>query len=181
MSSRPMCPHPRIGWASMVGDTETGLVYVHTVSGLFPLYTPDGEVVWERSLHEEFGQISGYGGRFHTPLIDEDRIIVSFLQQNWGETGGPPRHAYYAFDKRTGQVRWVSIPGGRPEDTTYSSPDRHGDRRRPDADRWQWRRWDLRDPRPDGRTAVGLPNVSPRLERRAGRRWQSGLYLARRG
>jgi outer membrane protein assembly factor BamB len=115
-------PAPRVGWASMVGDTETGLVYVHTVSGLFRCYTPDGEVVWERSLYEEFGQISGYGGRFHTPLIDEDRIIVSFLQQNWGETGGPPRHAYYAFDKRTGTLRWVSTPGGRPEDTTYSSP-----------------------------------------------------------
>lgn len=115
-------PASRVGWASMVGDTETGLVYVHTVSGLFRCYTPDGEVVWERSLHEEFGQISGYGGRFHTPLIDEDRIIVSFLQQNWGETGGPPQHAYYAFDKRTGQVQWISIPGGRPHDTTYSSP-----------------------------------------------------------
>ena len=115
-------PAPRIGWASMVGDPETGLVYVHTVSSLFRCYTPDGKVVWERSLNEEFGQITGYGGRMHTPLIDEDRIIVSYLHQNWGETGGPPKHAYYAFDKRTGELRWVSAPGGKPEDTNYSSP-----------------------------------------------------------
>jgi outer membrane protein assembly factor BamB len=115
-------PAPRVGWASMVGDTETGWVYLHSVSGIFRCYTPDGEVVWERSMNEEFGQISGYGGRFHTPLIDEDRIIISFLHQNWGDSGGPPRHAYYAFDKHNGQLLWVSAPGGRPQDTTYSSP-----------------------------------------------------------
>ena len=55
-------PQARIGWASMVGDTETGNVYVHSVSGLFRCYSGDGKLLWEHSLSEEFGRVSGYGG-----------------------------------------------------------------------------------------------------------------------
>jgi outer membrane protein assembly factor BamB len=116
-------PAPRVGWASMVGDPETGYVYVHSVSGIFRCYTPEGQVVWEYSLLEEFGRISGYGGRTQTPIIDEDRVIVSYLCLNWGETGAPPpKHTYYAFDKRSGKLLWTSAPGGRPYDTNYSCP-----------------------------------------------------------
>ena len=116
-------PAPRVGWASMCGDPDTGNVYVHSVSGLFRCYQPDGTVAWELSLHEQYGKISGYGGRTQTPIIDEDRVIVSFLAANWGDTKGPgPLHYYYAFDKRTGQLEWVSAPGGPPQDTNYSVP-----------------------------------------------------------
>jgi outer membrane protein assembly factor BamB len=116
-------PSPRIGWASMCGDPETNQVYVHSVSGILKCYSADGQVVWERSLAEEFGKISGYGGRTQTPIIDEDRLIVSFLAANWGDTKGPgPKHYYYAFDKRNGDLLWVSAPGGNPSDTTYSNP-----------------------------------------------------------
>jgi outer membrane protein assembly factor BamB len=116
-------PAPRVGWAAMCGDSETGFVYVHSVSGIFRCYRPNGEVVWEHSLHEQFGKISGYGGRTQTPIIDEDRVIVSFLAANWGDTRGPgPKHFYYAFDKRTGEVEWVSAPGEAPKDTNYSVP-----------------------------------------------------------
>jgi len=41
-------PQSRIGWASMVGDPETGNVYVHSVSGLFRCSSADGEALWER-------------------------------------------------------------------------------------------------------------------------------------
>lgn len=116
-------PAPRVGWASMCGDEETGNVYVHSVSGIMRCYTPDGKVVWEHSLTEKYGKISGYGGRTQTPIIDEDRLIVSFMATNWGETKGPaPLHYYYAFDKKTGQLQWVSAPGGAPRDTNYSAP-----------------------------------------------------------
>ena len=116
-------PSPRVGWAAMAGDKETGYVYVHSVSGIFRCYDPDGNTVWERSLLEEFGKISGYGGRTQTPVVDEDRVIVSFLAANWGESKGPaPKHYYYAFDKRTGDLQWVSAPGGAPKDTNYSVP-----------------------------------------------------------
>ncbi len=116
-------PAPRVGWASMCGDEETGYVYVHTVSGIFRCYAPDGKVIWEHSLSEDFGKISGYGGRTQTPIIDEDRVILSFMATNWGATKGPaPLHYYYAFDKKTGTLQWVSAPGGAPKDTNYSVP-----------------------------------------------------------
>ena len=116
-------PAPRVGWASMCGDKETGYVYLHSVSGIFRCYDPDGKVVWEHSLGEDFGKISGYGGRTQTPIIDEDRVIVSFMATNWGATKGPaPLHYYYAFDKKTGELQWVTAPGGKPKDTNYSVP-----------------------------------------------------------
>ncbi|MBV10087.1 PQQ-binding-like beta-propeller repeat protein [Rubinisphaera sp.] len=116
-------PAPRVGWASMVGDPETGNVYVHSVSGIFKCYDPDGNVLWQYSLFEEFGKISGYGGRTQTPIIDEDRIIVSFFCLNWGKTAvPPPKQSFYAFDKKTGVLQWVSAPGGPPLDTNYSCP-----------------------------------------------------------
>ncbi len=114
---------PRVGWASMVGDSETGNAIVHSVSGIFRCYDPDGNILWEHSLFEDFGKISGYGGRTQTPIIDENRVIVAFLARNWGETKGPaPKHTFYAFDKNDGRLLWTAAPGGAPEDTTYSNP-----------------------------------------------------------
>ena len=116
-------PAPRVGWSSMTGDTETGYVYMHSVSGLFRCYAPDGKVVWERSLFEDYGKISGYGGRNQTPIIDEDRVIISFVTTNWGETKGPvPANSFYAFDKKTGELQWVSSTPGRPIDSNCSMP-----------------------------------------------------------
>ncbi|MEM7456774.1 MAG: PQQ-binding-like beta-propeller repeat protein [Planctomycetota bacterium] len=114
---------PRVGWASMVGDEESGNVFMHSVSGLLRCYSPDGDVVWERSLWEDYGKISGYGGRTQTPIIDENRVIVSFLTVNWGDMKGPgPLHYYYAFDKNSGELLWISAPGEAPKDTNYSVP-----------------------------------------------------------
>ena len=114
-------PFNRVGWASPAGDPETGYVYAHTVSGLFLCFDRDGKVVWSRSLTEEFGRISGYGGRVHTPVVDEDLVIISYLSSNWGRHT-PGRHRYFAFDKRSGEVVWIATPGGPPLDTTYSVP-----------------------------------------------------------
>lgn len=116
-------PAPRVGWASLVGDPETKNVYLHSVSGIFRCYDRDGKVVWERSLFEEYGKISGYGGRTQTPIIDENRIIVGYFGLNWGKTAAPPpKMTYYAFDKKTGELLWTSPVGGPPDDTTYSNP-----------------------------------------------------------
>ena len=114
-------PFNRVGWASLAGDLETGYVYAHTVSGLFLCFDRDGKVVWSRSLTEEFGRISGYGGRVHTPVVDEDLVIISYLSSNWG-SHTPGRHRYFAFDKRSGELVWIATPGGPPLDTTYSVP-----------------------------------------------------------
>ena len=114
-------PSNRVGWANLAVDPETGYVYVHGTQGFLICFDPDGNIVWRRSLTEEFGRITGYGGRVHTPVVDEDLVIVSFLSIGWGDHNRPA-HRYVAFDKRTGEVVWWSVPGGRPLDTTYSTP-----------------------------------------------------------
>jgi outer membrane protein assembly factor BamB len=113
-------PYNRVGWASVVGDPETGNLYAHGVGGLLVAFDRAGKVVWSRELTEEFGFYSGFGGRTHTPMIDEDRLVLSFVNTGWGEQG-PPRNRTFAFDKRTGDLLWVSTPGGQPYDLNTST------------------------------------------------------------
>ncbi len=111
----------RVGWTSLAGDPETGNIYAHGVQGLFFCFDRDGNILWSRSLTEEYGRISGYGGRVHTPIIAGDLVVISYLNSGWGAQA-VPRHRYFAFHKLTGELVWVSTPGGRPLDTTYSTP-----------------------------------------------------------
>lgn len=108
-------PYNRVGWANVVGDPETGNLYAVGVGGLMVAFDRAGKVVWQRPLTEEFGFYSGFGGRTHTPMIDEGRLVLSFSNQSWGDQG-PPRTRTFAFDKRTGELIWVSTPGGQPFD-----------------------------------------------------------------
>ena len=111
-------PFNRLGWTSLAGDEETGYIYAHTISGVFACFDGDGTIVWSRSLTEEFGRFTGYGGRVVTPVVDGELVILSFLNTSWGSHAAM-RHRYFAFDKRTGDVMWTTTPGGRPKDTTY--------------------------------------------------------------
>jgi len=101
---------PRVGWASLAGDPETGNVYAQGVGGQLIAYDRDGKVRWLRQLTEEFGRATGYGGRTQTPLVDGDHVVTSFVNVGWGAEA-PPRHRYYAFDKRSGELVWVATPG----------------------------------------------------------------------
>lgn len=115
-------PHHRLGWGNLVGDPAADSLYILSVNGLLSAYdAEDGRVLWRRSLAEEVGRISGFGGRTVTPVVDGDLLITSFLSAGWGETR-IPRHRFYAFNKATGETAWVSTPGGAPLDTTYSVP-----------------------------------------------------------
>jgi outer membrane protein assembly factor BamB len=111
----------RLGWTNLAGDPETGNVYAHGTQGLFMCFNKDGKVLWERSLSEEYGRISGYGGRVTSPTVDGDLVIVGFLNASWGDQarGG---NRYVAFDKKTGAVRWWSDTGVRPTNTFFSVP-----------------------------------------------------------
>ena len=111
-------PFNRLGWTSLAGDPETGNIYAHTISGVFACFDSDGRIIWSRSLTEEFGRFTGYGGRVVTPVVDRDLVILSFLNTSWGSHAAM-RHRYFAFDKRTGDVVWTTTPGGPPKDTTY--------------------------------------------------------------
>lgn len=114
-------PHHRVGWASLAADTKTGHIYANGIEGMVHCLNRDGKVVWSRSLKEEVGRISGYGGRTVTPVIHGDLLFINFLSAGWGATA-IPRDRFYALDKRTGDTVWVSTPGKAPKDTTYTVP-----------------------------------------------------------
>lgn len=115
-------PYNRVGWASLAADGETGNVYAHGVAGQLIAYAPDGTRLWEHFLTESFGRFSGYGGRTQTPLVEGDQVIVSYVCSLWGPLA-PLRHRYFSFDKNSGELLWISTPGGRPYDfNTQSAP-----------------------------------------------------------
>ncbi len=111
----------RVGWTALVGDPATGRIYAHATGGEFFCFDRDGGLIWKISMTEELGRISGYGGRLHTPILDEDRVVVSFLNSSWGKMARP-LHRYLAFDRKTRHIQWWSAPGTSPRDTTYSAP-----------------------------------------------------------
>lgn len=121
-------PDTRIGWSCLAGDPETGRIYCQGVSGYFCCLEGDsGKLVWDRSLHEELGLISTYGGRTNVPFVFEDTVLVNAVVVGWGDEpkwGGlaRPAHRYMGFDKATGELRWLNGTGISPFDTTYSTP-----------------------------------------------------------
>ena len=113
-------PPRRVGWASPAVDAETGTVYFYTLGGgLSALDAADGSLRWERSLPEELGLVTTHGGRTASPLILDELVILSGLTSSWGEHARGSQR-FFAFDKRTGKMVWLSAPGARPYDTTYS-------------------------------------------------------------
>ena len=114
-------PGARVGWSNPTVDPSTSRVYVHGVQGLYRCYDFEGKLLWSRSLTEEQGRISGYGGRTHTPVVDGDLVILSFLSSGLGKQG-KGSHRYVAVNKNTGDIVWWSQPGTKPYDTTYSTP-----------------------------------------------------------
>ncbi len=114
-------PQHRVAWASPAVDPRTGHIYMFTISAELLAFSPAGDVLWKRSLPEEYGAITTHGGRTTSPIIDGDMVILNTLLQGWGDLGRPGNR-YFAFDKTTGQTIWISAPQTRHYDTNYSSP-----------------------------------------------------------
>jgi len=114
-------PEHRAAWASPAVDPQTGNIIMFTISAELLAFSPAGEILWTRSLPEEYGAITTHGGRTTSPIIDGDKVILNTLLQGWGDLGRPGNR-YFAFDKTTGQTIWVSSPQVRHYDTNYSSP-----------------------------------------------------------
>ncbi|MFK7735482.1 MAG: PQQ-binding-like beta-propeller repeat protein [Pirellulaceae bacterium] len=112
----------RLGWTVAAGDPETGNVYAHGTQGfLFCFDGATGEVKWKRSLTEELGRITGYGGRVTSPVVDGDLVMISMLSSNWGsQAGGGCR--FFAFDKNTGEIVWGTKTGFRPSNSYRCIP-----------------------------------------------------------
>ena len=113
-------PH-RIAWASPAVDPSTGNVFAFSGNGLLMSLSPEGKLLWERSLAEEFGMWTTHGGRVSSPVVDGNQLIVSGLMFLWGQHSNGA-HRYVSFDTATGQALWMSAPEGRPTDTIYANP-----------------------------------------------------------
>lgn len=114
-------PQHRAGWASPAVDPETGNIYVFTVGAELVAVSPEGKIVWERSLPEDYGAVTTHGGRTTSPIIEGDKVILNSLILAWGDLNRPGNR-YFAFDKRTGQTIWIASPQARHYDTNYSTP-----------------------------------------------------------
>ncbi len=100
----------RLGWTSMTADPENNLVYAHSTAGhLFCLDAKTGKVVWQRQLTEEFGRVTGYGGRISSPLFDSGLVIVGIVNGSWGDLARGSNR-FLALDGKTGEVAWWSSP-----------------------------------------------------------------------
>ena len=115
-------PAERVGWSAVIADPTTNTVFAHGVCGVFTaIDAATGKTRWQRSLHEEFGFLSTYGGRTNIPLVFEDLVIASAVVTGWGDTARPA-HRFLGLDAKTGEVRWMNGTKELPEDTTYSTP-----------------------------------------------------------
>jgi len=115
-------PDTRVSWSYCVGDPETGQVYALGVQGMFQCIDGEsGKTLWSRSLGEEFGMVNVYGGRTNVPVVFDDLVIISAVTTGWGDQARPT-HRFMAFDKATGECRWINGTRPQPEDTTYSVP-----------------------------------------------------------
>jgi outer membrane protein assembly factor BamB len=111
----------RLGWAPMTADPDAGYVYCHTTGGLLLCLDKDGKLIWQRSLTEEFGRVTGYGGRIPAPIFDEGLVIAPMVNSSWGDFArGGSRFA--AFDGKTGQIVWWSDTGNQIKETFCANP-----------------------------------------------------------
>jgi outer membrane protein assembly factor BamB len=115
-------PAERVGWSAVIADPASNTVFAHGVCGVFTaIDAATGKTRWQRSLHEEFGFLSTYGGRTNIPVVFEDLVIASAVVTGWGDTARPA-HRFLGLDAKTGEVRWMNGTKELPEDTTYSTP-----------------------------------------------------------
>ncbi|MFO0967905.1 MAG: PQQ-binding-like beta-propeller repeat protein [Gemmataceae bacterium] len=111
----------RLGWANLAGDPKTGYVYAHGTQGLLLCLDSDGKLKWQRNLTEDFGRVSGYGGRLPSPTVADDLVVLSMNNSSWGDQAkGATR--FVAFNKMNGQVVWWADPVGQPKDSYHSCP-----------------------------------------------------------
>lgn len=89
------------------------------VNNLLTALSKDGKKLWERSITEEFSPFTTHGGRTVSPIIDGDLVIVSTPVSTWGSMGNRAQR-FIALNKRSGEIVWISTPGGRPYDTSYA-------------------------------------------------------------
>jgi outer membrane protein assembly factor BamB len=103
-------------------DPETKRIYLVSNAGKFMCFELDGKKVFEIPLMEDFGRMTFPNARVGSPVIEGDTVITHFIFSNWG-ADGPAADRVYAFDKKTGELVWWSLPGvSPPVDSSFSTP-----------------------------------------------------------
>lgn len=114
--------YDRYAIGSPVVDRETGNIFLLDSAGELMSFRPDGTEVWRHSMMEQYGRLTFPNGRTGAPVIDGDLVIVHGIVSNWGGQGAAADR-FHAFDKNTGEVVWVSMPGtAPPKDSSMSTP-----------------------------------------------------------
>jgi outer membrane protein assembly factor BamB len=113
--------YERYSIGSPAVDAETGNIYLMTSSGLLVAFNSDGEPLFEHSMMEAFGRLTFPNGRTGSPIVVDDLVIVRGITTSWGSLG-PARDRFYAFHKKSGDLVWISTPGVRPIDSSFSTP-----------------------------------------------------------
>jgi len=111
----------RLGWTTLTADPDTERIYAHTTAGFLYCLDRDGKELWSRQLTEEFGRITGYGGRNVSPIFDSGLVIVGMLNSSWGDHARGANR-FVAFDGTTGEVVWWYDTGNPIKGTYYSNP-----------------------------------------------------------
>ena len=103
-------------------DPETKRIYLTSNAGVFQCYELDGKKVFEIPLMEDLGRMTFPNSRVGSPVIEGELVIIHFIFSNWG-ADGPAADRAYAFDKKTGELVWWSLPGvSPPVDSSFSTP-----------------------------------------------------------
>jgi outer membrane protein assembly factor BamB len=113
--------YDRYSIGAAVVDPETRNVYLQTTNGLFIAFTSKGEPIWRHSMMERFGRLTFPNGRTGAPIVEGQLVIMHCITSYWGKQG-PARDRFYAFDKKSGDIVWVSEPGIAPKDSSFSTP-----------------------------------------------------------
>lgn len=113
----------RLGWSPLTADPENKLIFTHLTGGqLLALNADTGEIAWQHSLTEEYGRVTGYGGRVGGgPLFDSGLVIVGIVNSSWGAYA-QGSNRWVAFDSKTGNVVWWAESTGQLRGTYYSNP-----------------------------------------------------------
>ncbi len=72
-------------------------------------------------MMERFGRLTFPNGRTGAPIVEGNLVIMHCITSYWGKQG-PARDRFYAFDKNSGDIVWVSEPGIAPKDSSFSTP-----------------------------------------------------------
>ena len=110
--------YDRYSIGSAVVDPETRNVYLQTTNGLFIAFTSSGKPLWQHSMMERFGRLTFPNGRTGAPIVEGQLVIMHCITSYWGKQG-PARDRFYAFDKKSGVIVWISAPGIAPKGSAF--------------------------------------------------------------